>query len=405
MTRTKAGRLAAGLLAAGFCLRLAYMTHLYHGRPEMPHVDPESYDLMAHSILERGELAVSPGHPLTDREPLYPLVLAASHLVLGRSPWAGLVFNLVFSMAACGIVYLLSRSLFNDESCALTALALACFYPEWVYYTAFLLRETLLTFLLLLWALLWVRKGCDGRTVPYLAMGLICGALGLIRSPMLPLAPAFALLAAWRLPRRLWARSIGAFLFCAFLVQVPWIVRNRLVTGRLVAGASMGGRVMYSSLFVDYDRPEIPLEASFHRVDPVIDRAEAMSQAEADRFYYAACWEVFKHRPGLFWSTFIRKAAKLWRPYPHAGWDYGHPLGLLMVVGLLSTGSLLVLGVAGAWLSRGRPGSDFLVMVPAVMTVVYGLFWAVTRYHAPLMAFLMPLSAWTLCRQHFLIRK
>jgi hypothetical protein len=387
--------IAALLLAAGFTLRLGYMVHIHRGEPPHRVTDPESYDLMAHNILEHGQLTTELGVAKTDREPLYPLVLALSHLLFGPSDRAGLAFNLFFAMGACWAVYLLAEAMFQSELCSLLALAAACFYPEWIYYTAFLLRETLLSLLLAVWALVWTRRERLGLTRAHLLMGALCGVIGLIRSPMLPLAPVFALLSARVTPPRAWVRTIGAFLVCAGLIQVPWIARNYLVTGRFVAGASMGGKVMYESFFVDYDRPEIPLEVALNPADPVAVAAAPLDAVAADHYFYRACRDVLLHRPGLFWYTFLRKAAKLWRPYPHEGWDYGHSLLWLKIVGLISNGGLLAFGLAGAWRARRKPGTDFLIMVPAVMTLIYGLFWAVTRYHAPLMFAFMPPAALT----------
>ena len=57
----------------------------------------------------------------------------------------------------------------------------------------------------------------------------------------------------------------------------------------------------------------------------------------------------------------------------------------------------MILGLLGTIIAfrRGYP-IGFLIMISAVMTVVYGLYWAVMRYHTTLMVGVIPQAAYAL---------
>ncbi|MDE1976870.1 MAG: hypothetical protein KGI84_06400, partial [Elusimicrobia bacterium] len=90
------------------------------------------------------------------------------------------------------------------------------------------------------------------------------------------------------------------------------------------------------------------------------------------------------------------KALKFWRLYPTPGWHYGQKELALMVVGLVSNGLLLLFGLWGAVLAwRKRYEVGFLLSVPAVTTVVCAFYWAVMRFHTPVMLCFMPLAGYS----------
>jgi hypothetical protein len=230
-------------------------------------------------------------------------------------------------------------------------------------------------------------------------MGLAFGLACVTRSPMIPLGGVFLLLAA---RRRASAGALAAFALCAALVNGAWILRNYRVTGRFVAGASMGGLTMYMSLLKDYDKPEEAIEHRlYHSGDPVFAQAQAApTAAAADQIYYRACRAIMRDDPRLFWGAFARKAAKLWRLYPSPRREYRHGFEPLRWIGLLSNGPVFLLALAGLWLAYKRKAAvGLLVAVPLVMTLVFAAYWSTTRYRAPLMGCLFPLAGLAVARR------
>ncbi|HVC09003.1 MAG TPA: glycosyltransferase family 39 protein [Elusimicrobiota bacterium] len=405
MKRDRFRLIAAALLTAGFLLRLGYSYHVYraHAAPGFSAsqisvaIDPDSYNLLAENLLRTGAYEID-GSVNTDREPFYPLVLAAVHGFFGPSPVPGIVLNALIGMGCCVLACLIALCLFADERAALLSLAAAAFYPEWIYYGAYFYREPLMTLLLGLWVWLWLSRGSRSEILNHALMGLSFGLLGLTRSAMLPLGAAFVPIAALRIEPRRWLKTLGLFIICACAVEAPWAWRNYKVTGRLVAGSTMGGSMMYLSLLKNYDLPDEPFEAPLAaKATPLIARIESQKipAAQAQALYYRASWDILLHKPAVFWGAFFHKALKLWRLYPTPGWHYGQREVPLMIVGLVSNGLLLLFGLWGAFLAwRRNYEVGFLLSIPAITTLVCALYWAVMRFHTPVMLVFMPLAGY-----------
>ncbi len=397
------------ILFSAFILRTAYAFYAYtHTFKEyktesqqITALDPDGYNRLGLALLERGELSLTPGHLETSREPFYPLVLAGAHFLFGLSPLVGMGLNIVIGVLCCWMTYWVTLSVFQSGRAALIALLFAAFFPEWIYFSATMFREPLITFLSLIWIFLWQKYSDSQSLWPYAAMGTVFGILCLTRSPFIPMGGAFAILAASKIKPKYWAQTIGVFLLCAFILEGIWMYRNERILNRWVAGASMGGSVMYLSLLYNYSRPDIPLEYPLGAgKDAVISsvNSQHLTLSQAEPIFYRACLEIFIHHPALFLGAFIHKLLKLWRPYPNPGWKYPHSIfshSILSWIGILTGGGVMAFGLWGnilAW-KNGYP-IGFLILFPIVMSVVYGLFWAVMRYHTTLMVGVIPQAAY-----------
>ncbi len=366
-------------------------------------LDPDGYNRLGIALLERGELSLRPGHLETSREPFYPILLAAVHFFFGLSPIVGIALNVLIGVLVCWMMYGVTLFVFQNERVALYALILAVFFPEWIYFSATMFREPLIIFLSLIWIFLWQKYADLKSSLAYAGMGIAFGLLCLTRSPFIPMGGAFAILAASKIELKYWARTIGIFLLCAFILEGIWIYRNERILKRWVAGASMGGSVMYLSLLYQYSHPEIPLEAPLGAgKDPVILSVDAqhLTLSQAEPIFYRACFQILIRHPLVFFGAFFHKIVKLWRPYPNPGWKYPHSffrLSSLSFIGLFSGGAIMILGLWGTVLAwRDHYPIGFLILFPVIMSIVYGLYWAVMRYHTTLMVGVIPQAAYAL---------
>ncbi len=401
----------ACILFFAFILRSAYAFYAYNHTfkeyktegQQVSALDPDGYNRLGVALIERGELSLTPGRLETSREPFYPLLLAAVHFFFGLSPIVGITLNVLIGVLCCWMTYAVTLSVFQNERVGLFSLLLAAFFPEWIYFSATMFREPLIILLSLIWILLWQKYSSSRNGWAYAGMGTAFGLLCLTRSPFIPIGGAFALLAASKIKLKDWARTIGIFLLCAFVLEGIWTYRNERILKRWVAGASMGGSVMYLSLLYNYSRPDIPLEYPLGAgKDPVISvvLARHLTLDQAEPIFYQSCLKILIHHPLVFWDAFIHKVMKLWRPYPNPGWKYPHSLfalSSLSLIGLFSGGGIMLLGLWGSVLAwrNGYP-IGFLILFPMLMSVVYGLFWAVMRYHTTLMVGVIPQAAYAL---------
>lgn len=165
--------------------------------------------------------------------PGYPLTLGALFWLVELLPFevshfaAAVAMNLVLSVATIGLVFELGRRLVNPRVGLLAAGVMAV-WPNLITYTGTLLTETLFLFLLALLLLVALaspevaRRPGMGRVV---TVGLLLGAVGMVRPTSFVLAPLFLLL-WWPTGVLVAVRRTAAVGAAALLVVLPWTIRN-----------------------------------------------------------------------------------------------------------------------------------------------------------------------------------
>lgn len=220
--------------------------------------------------------------PDTWRTPGYPLFLALVIRLAGDSPLVLLAAQQLLAVATVPLLWLVLRPLARPRWALLAALAWCC-DPFRLYYSFWLMSETLFTFVLLLACLVWVRKGSgfrvqdrsperqpgerqgdedrgsrdQGREAAtetrasypaFFILGLLAGLLVLIRPIALPL-PLLALVgvaaAAWRSNWQKWLVLNLACLLGTTAVMGPWLARNRIVAGHWALSQQSGASLAY----------------------------------------------------------------------------------------------------------------------------------------------------------------
>ena len=234
----------------------------------------------------------SAGHPLsgpdTWRTPGYPLFLALIIRLGGDSPRVLLVAQQMLAVATVPLLWLVLCRLARPRWALLAVLAWCC-DPFRLYYSFWLMSETLFTFVLLVACLVWVGKGRGARgegrgtrdggtegqgdggiegatrrqgdkgtrgqvSAPSIRnslafiLGLLAGLLVLIRPIALPL-PLLVLagiaLAGWRGSWRKWLTLNLLCLLGISLTLCPWLLRNRLVAGHFALSQQSGASLAY----------------------------------------------------------------------------------------------------------------------------------------------------------------
>lgn len=206
------------------------------------------------------------GGPDTWRTPGFPLVLAGVIRLFGDSTAVLLAFNQVLSVATVPLLWLLLRRYCGPGWALLGGLGW-CLDPFRVYYSLWIMAETLFTLVLLAGCLLWERGSRGGWTPGRsLGLGAISGALVLIR-PIGMLLPVVACIGiavqALRRGGRHRERDAGGPLeppqaprlgrlqsvtLCVLGVTVvlgPWLVRGRAISGHWAISDQSGASFAY----------------------------------------------------------------------------------------------------------------------------------------------------------------
>lgn len=232
--------LAAMILIAAVAtyLRVGAVTNTVIDAPIR--ADAAEYYFYAYNLSRHGVYSKTPvgqGRPVPDavRSPGYPLFLAP---LVSWPPTDHMLLNINLLQALLGVgTVLITFSLclrFMPRGPAILAALFTAISPHLVSFTAYLLSETLFTFLLVL--TLWLITGIQAERRHYLfafASGLLLAAAALTRPAMdyfmIPLAGLLVFQFGPRQGIRLALACLAGFA----ALSLPWALRNLLTLGQL----------------------------------------------------------------------------------------------------------------------------------------------------------------------------
>ncbi len=195
------------------------------------------YDLAAEDEPDLFTLRRGTRGPIAFRPPLFPLVIAATNVCVGRQLWMVRVFNAFCMAATCGLVshYLLKRfGLFAALLGASTFVVLD--YRSRLYGRA-ILTEAMACLLIAL-LVLAVQKTSKSRQLRWAVMAGDLAGLSILTRTMFALwipgvAVTMILTGRRDRARTIRGRFVRPAIFCsvAILVASPWMIRNSRVLG------------------------------------------------------------------------------------------------------------------------------------------------------------------------------
>lgn len=316
------------------------------------------------------------------RPPLYPLVLAGTMALFGRSDLPPISLQSAFGAATVLVTYGLAALLF-PRPVALVAAALVAVHPYFVVHDT-VLQETSL-FTLLVSTALWLLLRCvrTPRVAAVAAAGAVTGLAALCKETVLPFAVAAL---AWIVvavpgPRL----ALGAVFAAAVLLTVaPWVARNIALHGRPVFVLSSGiGLWSGNNAFVARHYPLRTVDLAFAEAQAALsarDRSElaSLSEVDRDRWFRDRAIAFALADPG----TVARLAAT--KALAATGLVLS-PVGGVARALVYSAwhAPVFALGLAGLWWNRRRWREVTLVMLLAASSgVVFVLAWVHTSHRA-----------------------
>jgi hypothetical protein len=336
----------------------------------------------------------------------YPGFLAGVFLLTRPSLLAAKLANL----ALCGLTFWLyykwTRKSLRDEVASRGALLLLTLYPNNIAYVPLVLTETLYTALLMLGTvLLW----CRHPSARLFGAGTALGIATLVKTQTILLIPALALFAFWKdwslRELRAAAGQLVVVLVVAFAVIAPWSLRNYRTFGTFVFVSTNGGMVLLSgnnpSTVGDYWH-------DYNDTDPIFEDVQfsVANQVEANRKAGKLARQWILENPGQFIGLMPKKVFRLWAPDGEAEWQYqaGTPWYDQNYVWFRMTRFLnqafytivLVLSLVAMWrlFRRGAAPPDWYgVIVAATFTLISMIFFPHSRYHFPVMPYVLAYAA------------
>jgi Tfp pilus assembly protein PilF len=392
-----------GVIVLGFALRAANLADLsdspFFTRPV---IDGQVYDHWAMDIVH----AKAPRAPFY-QDPLYPYFLAVIYRVFGHSFWAVYVMQLLLGVVLLGLVFDLTRRLFDARAGAIAAL-LAALYRPFIFYESQIEKTGLAVFLvaLFLWAL--VRGLSARRAVWPLLAGLFLGLAALTRANLLLFAPLLFVVFLLRRNQDRKTRLRAALLALGGVVLViaPVSIRNSVLAREFVLTTTQAGQNFYignseynrtgQSESPPWVRPHPDFEETDFRDYAVKVTGRNLTAGEVSRFYIAQALGWITAHPGNFLRLLVRKTALYFNNYEgpdNQDLYFFARYSWVLRLPLLGFGILFALGLPGVLLLRGRTVTRLSLIVfffgYAASVVV---FFVYSRYRLPSLPGLMPFS-------------
>lgn len=344
--------------------------------------DSHLYVALAESLV-RGQGFSIHGHPTAYVTPGYPLFLATLYAAgLSNSLVVGLV-QAVLGGVTCVLIGRIAN-LVGGPRVALWAGLLGAVYPHFIFWTGYVLTETLFVFCVVvsLLNLAWLSVRLSAfRAV---GCGLLLGVAALVRPVMLGFAVMVPLWLLW-MPRTPFLRRLllATLLSCAMaILLLPWAVRNSMTLGSPVFTSTESGVVFYqgnSAGSTGGSRGYVSNEDYTPLAMP-----PDVSEVEVNRYHWQKSMEFLLAHPEAIPTLFIRKLANMWRPtYGGASWRNRVVLG----------GSYLCLMIFGAFgvaqsVRHGLPSPSTLILFVFIATFVvqHGVVTGMIRFRLPVEA-------------------
>ena len=400
----------------------------------------EAYDEYAINLVETGVYGRVPGVADAGLPPLYSYVLSLIYRLFGRHYVAVAAAHILFDALSTALLYDICRRLFprdpqrGERTGALAGLFFAL-YPYLIFQNL-TLNDTALWILLVhlfVWLLLRLREreALDRGTLLLAAeAGAILGIATLARA----LLPALALLAViWFLFKLNWTQTVLRLLpvaLVSLLVLLPWLMRSQHIYGDFVPIALNSGENIFqgnnphsAAVFrAGYDVQWLTAPPDIPPVTEPVRRNNALA---------AAGWRYLRENPeaipellliklGVYWNPQVTPLRNLRQGEQLAVDDKGEVViisgqgsqigvtaanaayqddGLFNVIGrgahVVYFGGLLLLAIAGIWLSRREWRMlSLLLFAQLSQTLMYLLFHPSTRYRSPTDPLLFVFSAY-----------
>ena len=354
----------------------------------------------AAELIRNGRFLWNPDYPMLI-PPLTAMVLAGLQSVFGPGLLAIKILQVVLDAATVVVVFHIGRRSFTYPAAVWGSLALTV-YPFTVFVPLYIGTEALFTFLLALGLLFFVDGLERGRTLSFVAGGLLLGLATEARGTTLYL-PVFLLgLLAWRHRRALSAsvaRQAVMFLLGFLLIIGPWGARNLVVLGEFIPTSIPGMPLLYGSsedFWIISDRREkLPAYLDHLAKAKGFVFPERPTWVEKDRLYKAAAMEKYKERlrekPLSFVPFLAHKFARLW---------YGTESGTNEMIVLLPNLPIYILALVGLGATWRSPsaGVQTLHVLLVYIVLLHVAAFAYFRYIAPVMPFVLLYAAHGLIR-------
>ncbi|MFT4540885.1 MAG: arylsulfatase A-like enzyme/4-amino-4-deoxy-L-arabinose transferase-like glycosyltransferase [Planctomycetota bacterium] len=381
--------------------------------PSRNAVDEHCYIEGAKAIVQDGIPSYpNPNWDEAHASPVFPYFLAACLKVVGEDhfEFVARMLQVLISSLSILLVWSIARRAFSERVGMLAAAGVA-FYPPLVFFSQYLLSETLYIFFMLASASILMRKQASTDPRAAFFAGILGGLAALTRSVFLINVPLVLwwMLRAKQTDKRRRVLSMGLFLVGIGLVVGPWSIRNTVRYDGFLLIDSNTGNVLHKN--VNAVRPE-NYDFGLHKqraeeiknhsgTPPLRERVVESGIAARNSAEVHAALNYATDYPGRYLRNTVLRAADLFNPtsmvvrYIRFGrYESLSPAAAELLIGLVLMSCMLALvgGVVGLMQGVRNEQQSLMALFMLGNLVVCVLIISDSRYRLPMMPFWIPFA-------------
>lgn len=358
------------ILILGFFLRIGFILSLEN---KFYFDDEFEYFKIVENFLKGNGFIISEKLK-SFRPPLYPFILTIFKL-LNIDIFGIRLFQVFISTFTIYIIYLIGKETF-DEKVGLLSAFVSAIYPFFIFYTGFLLTETLFIFLVTL-TVFFILKIVENNGKISFKSGILLGLGGLTR-PILQLYLPIVCFHILNLKENLTLRFKKIiFLFIGFFLSLsPWIIRNFKIFHKFVPGTTMGGWVFWEG-----NNPYSKGGPCSYFPEGILE----IDELKRDKLLYKMTLEVIRSNPKRFLWLLQNKFKRFWNVVPNAP-EFREKF-LYRFISLFSFGIMMPFFITGFFITLKNKKAQFLHSLIVFFTIFHMLFLSSIRYRLPIEPF------------------
>lgn len=357
--------------------------------------DSHEYLSISKNIYEKGEYSVinqnfddfnkfAGESPTRMRQPVYPLFLTISYWLFGRSTFLVLIIQFFLNLITFLLIMKSTELIFRDKLFWGSKYLIAIYFPFWVL-SAFILTESIFSFLLTLSIYLYTKAIVRKNTKLFFATGIILGITFLTRPIAIFILPILIipliLIYNFKKVFQNWLIISSSFL----LIISPWFIRNAIMIGDLTPFSSDGGYNLWcASLGVEF-KPWIDNSEFKNLVGDgyYIDRT-------SDKNFFEEGKSNMLNNPTKAFSNGFLRILKTWTYFPGSR-NFQENKYLFLFTTIIQI-LILMTSLIGIF-SDNQKTLKIIFLTPAIgFTTVILFSYSISRFLIPAMPFVLSLS-------------
>lgn len=349
-----------------------------------------------------------PYHPSVYRVPGYSIFLSLIYTLFGFNNLAVMLLQALLNAGVCVLIFYLARRYFSLKFSYLAS-ALVAVYPFTAVFVHVIYSEILCIFLFTLGIFLFEKGRESGKALFFALSGLTLGYCLLVRpgTAFFPLFITGAYILVESL-KKAW-RHLLVFNLCVMLVWAPWIVRNYLVSGKVIPLTIESSEVFYwgSASIGKYSEDRISNRKFLKQMEEIQSKLDnngltgLKRNLEEKKLYSQYAIKNIKENPFIYLITCVKRIPRIWISSLVSGnitQSYGYMIfgGKQAMLDLMKylTMACFLLAIYGIWVSRSILKRLIFLLLPIIyFSITHIFFHPEARYTLPARPYLLIFAA------------